>query len=144
MTPEPEESKKIDHVNNMEVPADSNADKDHFQDVDGQDTLRQKLGNELRQVPWNEGTNGQPLKKQLRLTKTVKPAHEEFWDNQERDIFIRLNEAAKKLEASQPEAKKDASLQNSQVEDQVPPTDACVSCHQPVGHHLLKCSRDTL
>ena len=24
------------------------------------------------------------------------------------------------------------------------PRDACVSCHQPVGHHLLKCSRDTL
>ena len=67
-----------------------------------------------------------------------------FWDNQERDIFIRLNKAAKKLEASQPEAKKDAALQNSQVEDQVSPTARCVSCHQPVGHHLLKCSRDTL
>ena len=42
------------------------------------------------------------------------------------------------------EAKKDAALQNSQVEDQVSPTAGCVSCHQPVGHHLLKCSRDTL
>ena len=48
------------------------------------------------------------------------------------------------MEASQPEAKKDAALQNSQVEDQVSPTAGCVSCHQPVGHHLLKCNRDTL
>ena len=34
MTPETEEPKKIDHVNNMEVPADVNADKYHFKDVD--------------------------------------------------------------------------------------------------------------
>ena len=124
MTPETEESKKIDHVNNMEVPADDNADNDHFQDVDRQDSLRQKLGNELKQAPWNEGTSEQPFIKLKRLTQTVNPAHEGFWDNQERDIFIRLNEAAKKMEASQPEAKKDAALQNSQVEDQVSPTDA--------------------
>ena len=43
-TPETEEPRKIDYVNNMEVPADLNADKNHFQDVDRQDTLRQKLG----------------------------------------------------------------------------------------------------
>ena len=144
MTPETEESKKIDPVNNVEVPADDNTDKDHFQDVDRQDTLRQKLGNELRQAPWSEGTSEQPLTELKRLIKTVKPGHQEFCDNQERDIFIRLNEATKKLEASQPEAKKDAALQNSQVEDEVSPIDACVSCHQSVGHHLLKCSRDTL
>ena len=34
MTPETEEPKKVDHVNNMEVPVDLNADKDHFKDVD--------------------------------------------------------------------------------------------------------------
>ena len=144
MTPETKESKKIDHVNNMEVPADANAEKDHFWDFDRQDSLRQKLGSELRQAPWNKGTSEQPLTKVKTLTKTVKPAHEEFWDNQERDIFIRLNEAAKKLEVSQTEAKKDAALQNSQVEDQVSQTAGYVSSHQPVGHHLLKCSRDTL
>ena len=53
-------------------------------------------------------------------------------------------EAAKKLEDSQPEVKKDAAFQNSQAEDQVSPSDECVSCHQPVGHHLLKCHKDTL
>ena len=144
MTPDAEEFQKTDHVNNMEVTADASADKDHFQDIDRQDTLRQKLGKELREAPWNEDTSGQPLTKLERLSKIVKPAHEDFWNTQERDVFIRLNEVAKKLEDSQPEAKKDAALQNSQVEDQVSPSDECVSCHQPVGHHLLKCSRDTL
>ena len=57
---------------------------------------------------------------------------------------MRLNEAAKKLEDSQPEVKKDAALQNSQAKDQVSPSDECVTCHQPVGHHLLKCNKDTL
>ena len=122
MTPETEEFKKIDHVNNMEVPADVNADKDHSQDADRQDLLRQKLGNELKQAPWNEGTSEQPLTKLERLSKTVKPAYEDFWNTSERDIFMRLNEAAKKLEARQPEAKKDGALQNSQVEDHVSPT----------------------
>ena len=86
----------------MEVPADVNADKDHFKDVDRQDTLRQKLDNELRQAPWNENTSEQPLQELKRLMKTVKPAHQEFWDNldKDRDTFLRLDAVAKKLEAS--------------------------------------------
>ena len=78
--------------------------------------------------------------------KTVKPAHQEFWDNldKDRNTFLRLDAAAKKLEASQPEAKEDATPQTNLVEDQVSPRDTCVSYHQPVGHHMLKCSRDTL
>ena len=47
MTPETEETQKIDHDNHMQVPADVNADKDHFKNGDRQDTLRQKLGKEL-------------------------------------------------------------------------------------------------
>ena len=144
MTPDPEKLKKSDNVNNMEVPADANADKDHFQDIDRQNTLRQQLSKELSEAPWNEDTSGQPLTQLERISKTVKPAHEDFWNTKERDIFIRLNEAAKKLEDSQPEVKKDAALQNSQAKDQVSPSDECVTCHQPVGQHLLKCSKDTL
>ena len=53
MTPETEETKKIDHVNNMDVPTDVNADMDHFKDGE-----RQKLGKELGQAPWNENTSG--------------------------------------------------------------------------------------
>ena len=129
--PETQEPKKIDHVNTMEVPADVNADKDHFKDVDRQDTLRQKLSNELRQAPWKEDTSGPPLQELKRLMKTVKPAHQEFWDHldKDRETFLRLDAASKKLEASQTEAKKDTAPLTKQVEDQVSPRDVCVSCH---------------
>ena len=70
MTPDPEEIKKSDHVNNMEAPADANADKDHFQDTDRQNTLRQQLGKELSKAPWNEDTSGQPLTILERISKT--------------------------------------------------------------------------
>ena len=52
------------------------------------------------------------------MSKTVRPTHEDFW-NKERDIFIRLNEAAKKLEDRQPEEKKVAALQSSQTKEPV-------------------------
>ena len=110
MTPDPEQLKKSDHVNNIEVPADANADKDHFQDIDRQNTLRQQLSKELSEAAWNKDTSGQSLTQLERISKTVKPANEDFWNTKERDIFIRLNEAAKKLEDSQPEVKKDAAL----------------------------------
>ena len=82
----------------MEVKTHVNADKDDFQN-----TIRQKLGKEVSEAPWREDTNGEPLTKLERLTKTIKPAYEESWNTQGKDI--------------QPEAKKDAALQNSQVED---------------------------
>ena len=144
MTPDPETLKKSDHVNNLEVPADANADRDFFQDIDRQNTVRQQISKELSEAPWNEDPSGQALTQLERISKTVKPAHEDFWNTTDRDIFIRLNEAAKKLENSQPEMKKDAALQNSQAKDQESPSDECVTCHQPVGHHLLKCNKDTL
>ena len=113
MTPETEETKKIDHVNNMEVLADVNADKNHFKDGDRQDTLRQKLGKELGQAPWNENTSGQPRQELKRLMKTVKPAHQEFWNqvDKDRETFLRLDAVAKKLEASQAEAKEHTAPQ---------------------------------
>ena len=95
---------------NLEVPADANADRDLFQDIERQNTLRQQLSKELSKAPWNEDTSGQALTQLERISKTVKPAHEDFWKNKDRDIFIRLNEAAKKLEDSQSEVKKDAAL----------------------------------
>ena len=87
-----------------------------------------------------------PCKNWKRLIKTVKPAHQEFWNkvDKDRETFLRLDAVAKKLEASQAEAKEHTALPTKQVEDQVSPRDACVSCHQPGGHHLLKSSRDTL
>ena len=108
MTHETEKPQKDDSVHNMKLPADVNADKDHFQDDDRQNILRKKLGQELRQAPWNEYTSVQPLKELKRLLKTVKPAHQEFWNqvSQDRETFLTLDAVAKKLEASENEAKR--------------------------------------
>ena len=91
-------------------------------------------------------TSGHPLQELKRLMKTVKPAHQKLWNQVDKDkeTFFRLDAVAKKLEASQAEAKEHPSPATKQVEDQVSPRDACMSCNQPVEHHLLKSSRDTL
>ena len=104
-------------------------------------TLRQQLNKKLNKAPWNEDTSGQALTQLERISKTVKPVHEDFWNNKDRDIFMRLNEAAKKLEDSQSEG---CCPPNSQVKDQVSPSDECLTCHQSVGQHLLNCNKDTL
>ena len=46
--------------------------------------------------------------------KTVKPAHQEFWNrvDKDRETSLRLDAVAKKLETSQAEAKEHAALPN--------------------------------
>ena len=53
----------------MTVPADANADMDHFKDTDSLDTLRQQLGKELNETPWNSNAGQQALKKIEKLSK---------------------------------------------------------------------------
>ena len=139
MTPETEEPQKDETVHNIEVPADVNADKDHLQDDDRQNILRKKLSQELRQAPWNEDTSGQPLKELRKLMKTVKPAHQEFLNqvSKDRETFLTLEAVAKKLEASQTEAKRDQVLQTKEVKDQLSPGDVCETCQQPVRQNLV-------
>ena len=40
--------------------------------------------------------------------------------------------------------KRDTKEEDHQKEDRVSPSDKCFICQQPVGHHLLKCNKDTL
>ena len=47
MSPDQEKLKEFDHATPMTVPADANADRDHFKDIDRQDLLRQQLDTEL-------------------------------------------------------------------------------------------------
>ena len=79
-----------------------------------------------------------------KVVKTVKPAYEGFWCQNDSDILNRLNEAAKKLKDRLAEMKKGAINETSQKEDPVIPSDKCFTCHHPVRHHLLKCSKNTL
>ena len=128
----------------MTVPADANADMDHFKDTDRQDILGQKLNKELNEAPWNQDASQQALEQMEKAAKTVKPVYEGFWCKNNNDILNRLNEAAKKLKDRRADMKKDATNQTSQTEDQVSPSDECFTCQHPVGHHLLKYDKDTL
>ena len=144
MSPVQGKLKEPDHATHMTVPADASADMDHFKDTDRQDTFRQQLDKELNKALWNQDASQQALKQMEKVVKTVKPVYEGFWCKNDSDILNRLNEAAKKLKDRCAEIKKDAINETSQKEDQVSPSDKCFTCHHPVGHHLLKCSENSL
>ena len=144
MSPIQEKLKEPDHAIHMTAPADANADMDHFKDTDRQDTLRQQLDKELKTAPWNQDASQQALERMEKVIKTVKPIYEGFWCHNDSHILNQLNEAGKKLKDRRAEMKKDAINEVSQKEDQVCPSDKCYTCHHPVGHHLLECSKDTM
>ena len=128
----------------MTVPADANADMDHFKDTDRQALLRQLLDKELHEAQWNQDASHQALEQMEKVVKTVKPVYEGFWHQNDSAILNRWNEAAKKLKDGHDEMKKDTINKTSQTEDQVSPSDNCFTCHYPVGHHLLTCSKNSL
>ena len=113
------------------VPADANADMDHFKDTDRQDTLRQQLDKELNKAPGIRMQVNRPWNRWKRLSKLSKPVYEGFWHQNDSDILIRLNKAAKKLKDRHAEMKKDTINKTSQKEDQVSPSDKCFTCHCP-------------
>ena len=84
------------------------------------------------------------LEKMEKVVKTVKPTYKGFWLQNDREILNRLNEAAKKLKNRHAEMKKDNTEETKQQEDQVSPSDKCFTCHRPIGHHLLECSKKHL
>ena len=51
MSPVQGKLKEPYHATHMTVPADANADMDHFKDTDRQVTLRQQLDKELNKAP---------------------------------------------------------------------------------------------
>ena len=143
MSPVQGKPKESDHEIYMTVPANAQADMDHFGDTDRQNTLRQQLDKEINEAPWNQDASQQTLEQMENVVKTVKPAYEGFWHQNDSDILNRLNEAAKKLKDRCTEMKKDAINGTSQQEDPVTPSDKCVTCNCPVEQHLLECSKNT-
>ena len=55
--------KEPDHATHMTVPADANADMDHFKDTDRQDIPRQQLDKELNEASWNQHASQKALLK---------------------------------------------------------------------------------
>ena len=78
------------------------------------------------------------------MTKTVKPIYEGFWYDSDQDILARLDQAARKLKE-----KRAAQLQDNQEDDNAMPVTpnlekSCSLCDEPIGHHVLECSKETL
>ena len=124
--------------------ADDNANQDSFQDKDRQMTLAQALEKELHKAPWQNQLATGPIDDLKKMTKTVKPIYEEFWYNSDQNILARLDQAAKKLKE-----RRNAQLQDNQEDGKAVPANSnpeksCCLCDEPMGHHVLECSKETL
>ena len=149
-TPEEGMSSVPDHSNDSgyetqgSAPADVNTDQDVFQDKDRQKTLAQDLEKELHKAPWQKQLALGPVDDLEKITKTVKPIYEGFWYNSNQGILARLDQAAKKLKE-----RRNAQLQDNQEDDKAMPATpnlekSCSLCDEPIGHHVLECSKETL
>ena len=144
MSPVPDHSNDFGYETRGSAPADVNADQDNFQDKDRQKTLAQDLDKELYKAPWQKQLALGPINDLKKITKTVKPIYEGFWYNSDQDILARLDQAARKLKE-----KRAAQLQDNQEDDTALPVTpnlekSCSLCDEPIGHHVLQCSKETL
>ena len=78
------------------------------------------------------------------MTKTVKPIYEGFWYNSDQYILARLDQASKELKE-----RRSAQIQDNQEDDNATPaTPNPVKSYslgdEPIGHHVLECSKETL
>ena len=126
------------------TPADVNADQDSFQDKDKQETLAQALEEDLSKAPWQKESTKGPLEDLEKITKAVKPIYDGFWLDRDQDIINRLDQAARRLKE-----KRAAQLQDNKEDDIAIPTTSnpersCSLCNEPLGHHVLQCTKETL
>ena len=150
VTPEEGMSPVTDHSNDSgyethgSASADVNANQDSFQDKDRQKTLAQGLEKELHKAPWQKQLATGPIDDLKKMTKMVKPIYEGFWYNSDQDILARLDQAARKLKE-----RRKALLQDNQIDNKAMPANSnleksCSLCNEPMGHHVLQCSKETL
>ena len=123
------------------TPADLDADKDLFQDVERQEVLKQKLDKELQAAPWKADKSQQTLEKLETIASSVRPVYEEFLQK-DTDIITRLNEAAKEMKDRSAETKKDPTPGASQQKDTVSTHDKCLACQGTVEQHLVKTNKE--
>ena len=144
MSPVPGHSNDSGYEVQDRAPADVNADQDSFQDKDRQETLAQALEEDLSKAPWQKESAKGPLEDLEKITKTVKPIYDGFWHDKDQDILARLDQAARKLKE-----KRAAQLQDNKEDDTAVPVTSnleksCSLCNEPIGHHVLQCSKETL
>ena len=124
--------------------ADVSANQDSFQDKDRQMTLAQALEKELHKAPWQKQLATGPIDDLKKMIKTVRPIYEGFWYNSDQGILARLDQAARKLKE-----RRNVQLQDNQEGGKTVPANSnpeksCSLCDEPMGHHVLQCSKETL
>ena len=144
MSPVPDQLNDSGYGTQDTTPADVNADQDSFQDKDRQKTLAQALEDDLSKAPWQKESAKGPLEDLEKIAKVVKPIYEGFWHNRDQDIIDRLDQAAKRLKE-----KRAAQLQDNKEDDTAVPATSnlersCSLCNEPIGHHVLQCTKETL
>ena len=144
MSPVPDQLNDSGYGTQDTTPADVNADQDSFQDKDRQKTLAQVLEDDLSKAPWQKESAKGPLEDLEKVAKVVKPIYEGFWCNRDQDIIDRLDQAAKRLKE-----KRAAQLQDNKEDDTAVPATSnlersCSLCDEPIGHHVLQCTKKTL
>ena len=150
VTPEEEMSPVPDHPNDSgygtqdTASVDVNVDQDSFHDKDRQETLVQALEKDLSNAPWQKESAKGPLEDLEKITKTVKPIYDGFWHDRDQDIISKLDLAARKLRE-----KRTAQLQDNKEDDTATHDTSnlgrsCSLCNEPLGHHVLQCTKGTL
>ena len=96
------------------VPADQDADKDFFQDVERQSTVQQKYEGEIKQAPWNAQADSEhPLVKLGDIIPKATPVYEGFWKNSDADILLSLDAASEELKNKRRNAQKETPEESS-------------------------------
>ena len=102
------------------------------------------MEDDLSKAPWQKESAKGPLEDLEKIAKVTKPIYNGFWCDRDQDIIERLDRAAKRLKE-----KRAAKLQDNKEDDTAVPVTSnleksCSLCNEPIGHHVLQCSKETL
>ena len=144
MSPTPDQLNDSEYETQDMAPADVNADQDSFQDKDRQKALAWALEDDLSKALWQKESAKGPLEDFKKIAKVAKPIYDGLWHDRDQDIIDRLDQAAKRLKE-----KRAAQLQDNKEDDTAIPVpsnleEGCSLCNEPIGHHVLQCSKETL
>ena len=126
MSPVPNLSNDSGYETQGTAPADINADQDCFQDKDRQQALAQALEKDLNNAPWLKEDPKGPL------------------EDLEKDIISRLDIAARKLKEKRAAQLQDSKEDDTTVQDTPNLDGSCSLCDEPLEHHVLQCTKETL
>ena len=106
--------------------------------------MAKTLEKELSQAPWQKEAANGPLEDLEKVTKTAKPVYDGFWHDRDQDIINRLDLAARKLKEKRAAQLQDNKEDGTATHDTANLGRSCSLCNEPLGHHVLQCSRENL